>query len=77
MRGAAAAVTDRALRRSIAESAGDHRNRAFCLQNLAVLSHWRGDYAQFMLRRVLRLWPVYAFALIIATMAAARPAPMG
>ena len=29
----------------IAESAGDHRNRAFCLQNLGVLSHWRGDYA--------------------------------
>jgi DNA-binding NtrC family response regulator/tetratricopeptide (TPR) repeat protein len=30
----------------IAESAGDHRNRAFCLQNLGVLSHWRADYAE-------------------------------
>src|SRR5262249_5902363 len=29
----------------IAERAADHRNRAFCLQNLGVLSHWRGDYA--------------------------------
>jgi DNA-binding NtrC family response regulator len=29
----------------VAEAAGDHRNRAFCLQNLGVLAHWRNDYA--------------------------------
>jgi DNA-binding NtrC family response regulator/tetratricopeptide (TPR) repeat protein len=28
----------------VAEAAGDHRNRAFCLQNLGVLAHWRNDY---------------------------------
>ena len=34
----------------LAESAGDHRNRAFCLQNLGVLAHWRGDYAEAIAR---------------------------
>jgi len=29
----------------VAEAAGDLRNRAFCLQNLGVLAHWRNDYA--------------------------------
>jgi tetratricopeptide (TPR) repeat protein len=29
----------------VAEAAGDHRNRAFCLQNLGVLAHWKNDYA--------------------------------
>jgi DNA-binding NtrC family response regulator len=29
----------------VAEGAGDHRNRAFCLQNLGVLAHWKNDYA--------------------------------
>jgi DNA-binding NtrC family response regulator/predicted ATPase len=29
----------------VAEASGDHRNRAFCLQNLGVLAHWRNDYA--------------------------------
>jgi DNA-binding NtrC family response regulator len=28
----------------VAEAAGDHRNRAFCLQNLGVLAHWKNDY---------------------------------
>jgi DNA-binding NtrC family response regulator/tetratricopeptide (TPR) repeat protein len=29
----------------VADAAGDHRNRAYCLQNLGVLAHWRNDYA--------------------------------
>jgi DNA-binding NtrC family response regulator/tetratricopeptide (TPR) repeat protein len=29
----------------VAEASGDLRNRAFCLQNLGVLAHWRNDYA--------------------------------
>jgi DNA-binding NtrC family response regulator/tetratricopeptide (TPR) repeat protein len=29
----------------VAEGAGDHRNRAFCLQNLGVLAHWKNDYS--------------------------------
>ena len=28
----------------VAETVGDHRNRAYCLQNLGVLAHWRNDY---------------------------------
>ncbi|MEO6952214.1 MAG: sigma-54 dependent transcriptional regulator [Polyangia bacterium] len=34
----------------LSERAGDHRNRAFCLQNLGVLAHWRGDYAEAIAR---------------------------
>jgi transcriptional regulator with GAF, ATPase, and Fis domain/tetratricopeptide (TPR) repeat protein len=41
--GHAAARYQSALK--VAEGAGDHRNRAFCLQNLGVLSHWKNDYA--------------------------------
>jgi DNA-binding NtrC family response regulator/predicted ATPase len=29
----------------VAEASGDLRNRAFCLQNLGVLAHWRNDYS--------------------------------
>ncbi len=29
---------------------------------------WRGDYLGFLLRRLLRLWPVYAFALAVAAL---------
>jgi peptidoglycan/LPS O-acetylase OafA/YrhL len=42
---------------------------AFFIMSAYVLTPgWRGDYAQFMLRRLLRLWPVYAFALVVAAL---------
>lgn len=42
---------------------------AFFVMSAYVLTPgWRGDYAQFLLRRWLRLWPVYAFALVVAAL---------
>jgi DNA-binding NtrC family response regulator len=29
----------------VADASEDHRHRAFCLQNLGVLAHWKNDYA--------------------------------
>src|ERR1035437_773186 len=40
----------------------------FVMSGYVLTPGWRGNHGEFLIRRVLRLWPVYAFALAVASL---------
>lgn len=49
----------------------------FVISGYVLTRGWRGEYAGFLVRRFVRLWPLYALCLAVGGWLSANPAPLG